>query len=86
MLTSNTEGLNALHRVLIKARFRAGEGASGAELYAILDRAESLLADILSPDDQTELFEEDLRALGEEFQDLAGISEDYEARLSSIEN
>lgn len=86
MLASNTDGLKALHHILIKARYRAGEGASSAEFYAILDRAESLLADILGPDDQTELFEEELCALGDKFQDLTGISEDYKATLSHIEN
>jgi hypothetical protein len=80
MLISNTDGLKALHRVLVKARFRAGEGAASDELYALLDHAEKLLADILSPEPQTELFEGQLEDLGSSFPAFAGILNDYQAR------
>ena len=80
MLASRTHGLKALHRVLVTARSRAGEGASAAELYSILDHAESLLMDILSSDDQDELFEGQLQELGSRFPEFAGILSDYQAR------
>ncbi|HUG90327.1 MAG TPA: hypothetical protein VML55_05820 [Planctomycetaceae bacterium] len=80
MLTSNTDGLKALHRVLVNARFRAGEGADADELYPILDHAETLLTDILSPEDQTELFQGELETLGSRFPEFAGILSDYQAR------
>jgi hypothetical protein len=69
MLTSNPDALQALPRVLVKARFRAGEAAASDELCAILDHAETLLADILNPGDQTELFEGSWKILGHGFQD-----------------
>ena len=78
MLTSNFDGLKALHRVLVNARFRAGDGATAAELYSILDHAETLLVDILSSEDQTELFAGQLEELGARFPEFAGILSDYQ--------
>lgn len=79
MLSCDTEGLHALHRVLVKARFQSREGFTSEEVAAILDHAETLLSYVLSSEDMTELFQEELRALGEEHSEFSGIGSDYEA-------
>lgn len=82
MLDSNTEGLKALHRVLIKARFRAYQGDEVDVLASLLDDAE-YLADCLATDEnRTEVFVEHLRGMGEKFPDLSGIVEEFEARTA----
>jgi hypothetical protein len=67
---------------LVNARFRAGESASADELCSILDHAGTMLKDILSPEDQTELFADQLQELGDRFPEFAGIFSDY--RLGSV--
>lgn len=80
MLTSDTDGLKALHRVLVKARFRARDGAGSDELAPLFDQAETLLSYlILAEEDMTELFGEQLPALGEFHPEFADIGEDYQS-------
>lgn len=79
MLNSNADGLKALHRVLVKARARAYEDDQTRDLGPILDGAETLLSYITSDDDMSGLFADQLRALGTQFPDFAGVSKDYEA-------
>ena len=80
MLDFNIDGLKALHRVLIKARFRAYQGESSQVLASLLDDAEYLIDSLLSEEDRTEEFVGYLRGMGERFPDLSGLSKAFEAR------
>ena len=82
MLDSNVDGLKTLHRVLIKARFRAYQGESSQVLGSFLDDAEYLTDCLLSEEDRTEEFVSYLRGMGERFPDLSGLSKEFEARTT----
>ncbi len=85
MLNSTSEtarSVRALHRVLIKARYRALQGATGEQLAGILDWAERLADDIVSSDDHSRQFSEHLEGLGEDYPEFAGILHDYQADQS----
>ena len=69
--------LQALHRVLIKARHLALQEPAAAKLAGILDWAELLAADFAAPEDRAEQFAEHLQALGEDHPELAGVYRDY---------
>jgi hypothetical protein len=82
MLNSTSEtarSVRALHRVLVKARYRALQGATAEQLAGILDWAERLADDIVACEDHAQQFSEHLEGLGEDYPDFAGIVQDYRA-------
>lgn len=78
MLASNTDGLQALHLLLIKARALSFETPGNTELAEVLDTAEFLVTCILSEDQTTETFRNSLNDLGDRFPEFAGIAANFE--------
>lgn len=76
MLTSNTEGLQALHLVLVKARAKAFEDGN-SELGEVLDAAEYLVTCVMSDEDKTEVFRDYLNGLGSQFPEYSGIASNF---------
>ena len=54
------------------------------DLASMLDSGETLLTYVIAEEDMTELFDEQLSALGETFPEFSGISKDYQSRTHSI--
>lgn len=79
MLTSSTNGLIALHRILVKARLHAYESRETAVLATVLDDAELLLTYIISEEDRTDDFTRHLRGLGEAFPEFSGLADAFES-------
>jgi hypothetical protein len=71
--------LFAIHCVLIKARWLAGERADHEKLYKLLDWGE-LLPVLASSreEDTTEDFRQTLAGLGEDFPDCAGFLHNFD--------
>ncbi len=68
--------LEALHSVLVRIRFLAGEGAASSELYKMLDSAEVLPSLIGERSgDTTGEFLAALKDLGNQFPPLAGLDQ-----------
>lgn len=71
--------LQAIHRVLVRARTLAGEGADAKTLYQILDWAEVLPTVVVARlDDTTQEFRSLLAGLGERHPEFAGILADFD--------
>ena len=66
--------LYAIHSIMVKARWLAGQDADREILYKLLDSAETLPSLIAcADDDMTEEFREQLAGLGQECPDCAGF-------------
>jgi hypothetical protein len=77
--------LYAVHSVLVRLRFLAGEGIEASELYKILDAAEVLPCLIGErPEDTTEEFRAALQGLSEQYPSLAGLDRDFDNDVAWI--
>jgi hypothetical protein len=71
--------LYAIHSILVKARWLAGQGVDHKHLYKLLDYAEVLPAVIARPEeDTTEEFRQQLAGLGQQFPDCGGFLENFD--------
>lgn len=78
MLLSTTKALLALHRVLIKTRYLAQSNLDRGSLIDILDYAEFLAQCLTEGEDRLAEFEAQLKGLGSDHPEFAGIWRDYE--------
>jgi len=78
MLASNTDGLQALHLLLIKARAKAFEHPD-SQLGEILDTAEYLVTCLSSEREMTEDFGKALLDLGNRFPEFSDIASNFES-------
>lgn len=71
------KSLNALHRILIMARFMAYKNETQVKIAKILDYAEILPTLISADEDRTDEFQMHLEGLISEFPEMTGILQDY---------
>ena len=75
--------LYAVHMILVRARYLAGEGTDPQKLYQILDWAEILPSLIACrEEDTTAEFRAMLSGLGEQFPEFAGFVQNFDNDIS----
>ena len=72
------QALDALHRILVLARFMAYKNESSAEIAKILDHAEILPTLISADEDLTEEFRRELQGLAAHFRAGIGILQAFD--------
>jgi hypothetical protein len=72
------QALNAIHRILVVARFMAYQNEPTAKIAKVLDCAEILPTLIAADDDRTEEFRTHLKGFASEFPAGVGILQEFD--------
>ncbi len=76
------QALNAIHRILVMARFMAYQNEPPAKIAKVLDCAEILPTLISADDDRTEEFRIHLKGFASEFPAGVGILQEFDKPMS----
>jgi hypothetical protein len=76
--TKQKQALNAIHRILVLARFMAYQNEAAPKIAKVLDYAEILPTLLSANEDRTEEFRTHLQGLASEFPAGVGILQEFD--------